>query len=89
MVTREQALTAEDFHFNGCTLTVGKRGGQTLTVEAWRRNGRTQTWKRSPGKFRVPVKHGLYDYHEITEQNAADFHTAEECEKYRRTVTKS
>lgn len=31
-----------------------------------RRNGRTQTWKTRPGEFRIPCKHGLYDYFNIT-----------------------
>jgi len=33
----------------------------------WRRNGKTQYWKRTPERFRVPVKHGMYAYDAITE----------------------
>jgi hypothetical protein len=32
-----------------------------------RRNGRTQLWQRTPGKFRIPVKAGIRSYGEITE----------------------
>ena len=32
-----------------------------------RRNGKTQLWQRTPGKFRIPVKAGLRVYGEITE----------------------
>ena len=37
--------------------------------KVWRRNGKTKLWKRSPGKFQIPVKHGLYQYRYINEQN--------------------
>lgn len=59
MITYEQALTARVF-----VTTTGRR---------WRRNGKTQTWKTRPGHFRIPVKHGLYEYGEITHEQAANF----------------
>lgn len=34
-----------------------------------RRNGRTQRWKRTPTRFRIPVKIGFRNYHEITSEN--------------------
>lgn len=34
-----------------------------------RRNGATKTWKTRPGDFRIPFKHGLYDYGYITQDN--------------------
>lgn len=37
--------------------------------KSWRRNGKTKTWKRNATKFQIPVKHGLYDYGYITEEN--------------------
>ncbi len=53
------------------------RAGQTLyhvtarnadgTAQRWRVNGKVTVWKRSPGRVRVPVKHGLYSYDAITE----------------------
>ena len=27
-----------------------------------RRNGKTKTWKTRPNEFKIPVKHGMYDY---------------------------
>ena len=27
-----------------------------------RRNGATKAWKTRPNDFRIPIKHGLYDY---------------------------
>jgi hypothetical protein len=35
----------------------------------WRVSGKVQTWQRSPGRVRVPIKHGLYSHGEITERN--------------------
>ncbi len=34
-----------------------------------RRNGRTQTWKRSPERFRIPIKYGFRFCGEITERS--------------------
>jgi hypothetical protein len=47
--------------------------------ERWRVNGMVQIWKRYPNKVRVPIKHGLYHYHSITETNAGMFHRESEC----------
>lgn len=79
MITKAQAMTAEHFHAGDCKRTIGPRGGVTEKIEAWRRNGRTQTWKTRPEDFRVPIKHGLYAYSEITPRNAHMLHTAEDC----------
>jgi len=84
VITKAQALTANNFHVWGysgdaCTLHIGKRGGQTERVYNVRRNGATKTWKRSPERFRIPIKYGLYEYGEITEHNAQDFHVVEDC----------
>ena len=79
MVTKEEAMAADSFHYGNCVRVTGTRGGITETVERWRRNGRTKTWKRDASRFRVPIKFGLYHYGEITETNAHLFHTAENC----------
>lgn len=81
MITKEQALTANEFHFaHSDKVIVGPRGGKTYPkIEVWRRNGRTQTWKTRPNEFRIPVKFGLYDYSYITEREARSFHTTEDC----------
>jgi hypothetical protein len=39
----------------------------TSNGDRWRRNGKVQTWKRDPNRFRLPVKYGLKDYDEITQ----------------------
>lgn len=70
MITKQQAIECSEFHANGCTLKH---------IERWRRNGQTKTWKLSPDRFRVPVKHGLYAYSAITEQDAHLVHAAEDC----------
>lgn len=78
-VTKEQALTAREFHCGACTRKVGPRGGVTISIETWRRNGKTQTWKTRPEDFRVPIKYGLYNYGDITPSNASIFHVPEDC----------
>jgi len=67
MLTKEEAETAREF----IELSTGRK---------WRRNGATQTWKRSPERFRTPVKFGLYGYGQLTELNAADFAVLASCE---------
>lgn len=37
------------------------------TPQRWRVSGKVRLWKRTPGRIRVPVKHGLYDNDAITE----------------------
>jgi hypothetical protein len=39
-----------------------------------RRNGRTQTWKRKPGLFRIPIKIGLYEYGQIDNYDKNNAH---------------
>lgn len=46
----------------------------------WRVNGRIKTWVRSPERFRVPIKHGLYSSSSITENDNLDaLHLEREC----------
>jgi len=45
------------------------------TGQRARVNGKCQTWKREPDKFKLPMKYGLYDYFYITQDNAADWST--------------
>lgn len=81
MITKEDALTATEFHEDGCYRDPdGPRGGRGKEhVLRYRRNGKTQTWKRDPDKFRIPVKRGLKEYANITEIYQTSFHTAETC----------
>jgi len=43
------------------------------TPQRWRRNGKTQLWKTRPSDFRIPIKRGLKEFHNITQLNAQDF----------------
>lgn len=79
MLTKDQALTADTFHEGPCSFTVGPRGGTALKIHEWRRNGKTQTWKTRPEDYRVPVKHGLYAYGQLTPINAYAVHCPEDC----------
>ena len=79
MLTKEQAITEQEFHAGTCKRTIGPRGGVTVKQGIWRRNGKTQLWKTRPDAFRVPVKHGLYSYGEITEQDVNVIHAASDC----------
>jgi len=79
VISKEQALSVDYFHYGNCTRRVGPRGGVTERVEEWRRNGATQTWVRSPERFRVPIKFWLRGYSEITDYNANEFHAASDC----------
>lgn len=80
MVTKEQAMTERTFHYGKCTKTIGPRGGVTVKIEEWRRNGATITWKTRPAEFSVPIKFGLYNYSYLTNDNADEFHVASTCD---------
>lgn len=82
MITKEQALTADYFHANGCICTIGPRGGITVKVEEWRRNGATQTWKTRPNEWRIPVKYGMYSYGQIWHHDAETVHLPKDCPAY-------
>lgn len=57
----------------------GLKLGQTLhhvtnknadgTPQRWRVNGKPKTWKRDQGRVEVPLKHGLYTYGRLTEDD--------------------
>ena len=81
---RSTAETARDFHpADSCAngVTVGPRGGLTYPhTENWRRNGSTQTWKREPQRYRIPVKYGLRGYGQLTDSDTGwHIGRAEDC----------
>ena len=39
-------------------------------------NGQVKTWKRDTSRFQVPMKHGLYDYFYIDQDNYLDWRIA-------------
>lgn len=55
----------------------------------WRVNGRVQFWVRSPERFRIPVKHGLYEYGQITEGASPMLHLEQDCTAPDQQVTGS
>lgn len=82
MLTRHDALTAREFHYEGdggCRQDTGPRGGVTTHVVRARRNGMTQTWKTRPADYSVPVKYGLKQAFRITQSDAANWHASEAC----------
>jgi hypothetical protein len=88
-MTKEQAMDQKtqwaEIHYTGkheCKRTIGPRGGETLSITRVRANGKCQTWKRDPARFRLPIKHGLYEYGEITQDNCSDFHLVSECKLF-------
>lgn len=68
MITKDEAIKSDMF------LLLGSRNADG-TLQRWRRNGVTKTWKTRPNDFRVPVKRGLYEYGYITQDNAVSFIT--------------
>jgi hypothetical protein len=47
------------------------------TPQRWRTNGGARFWKRDPQRFRMPLKHGMYDYGELVPSNCHMFRTME------------
>ena len=77
-VSREQALSEDEFHHGTCTRTHKSRGGEQTSVEVCRRSGPTQTWKTPPDAFSTPITWGR-SHGYIQRDNADQFHLAKEC----------
>lgn len=39
------------------------------TAQRWKVNGAPKVWKRSPERVEVPLKHGLYAYGRVTQDD--------------------
>ena len=39
------------------------------TPQRWKVNGKPKVWKTRPAEVKVPIKHGLYSYDYITEND--------------------
>jgi hypothetical protein len=63
--TKENQETVNTFYHVSKTNSTGR-----IRV---RRNGKTKTWKRTPEKFQIPVKYGLYEYGYITNENCKEW----------------
>lgn len=57
---------------NGRTLYHYSKGSDKRPLRA-KVNGKLQIWKRTPGKFRLPMKHGLYSTFQLTPANAHEW----------------
>ena len=88
MITIDQAIKlgsgelCEEIHcevVRSCKRTKGPRGGEHVSIVRVRPSGRCQLWKTRPTEFRLPVKYGLYESGEITQNNQASFHLASDC----------
>lgn len=80
MLSTEQIDHAQEFHFGVCTRVFGKRGGETVKIERWRRNGNTKRWKRDTTRFYLPLKHGLRDTTAISQySDLSQWHASESC----------
>jgi len=81
-IAMDQKTQWAEIHYTGkheCKKVVGPRGGEKITITRVRASGKCQTWKRDLNRFRLPVKHGLYESGEITQDNCGDFHLASDC----------
>ncbi len=51
------------------------------TCQRWRVSGMVKTWKRSPERVKVPIKHGLYANDYLTEDYLNDVHVyCDQCD---------
>jgi hypothetical protein len=39
------------------------------TPQRWKVNGKVKRWKRDPDRIEVPLKHGLYTYGQLSEDD--------------------
>ena len=69
MITKEQATQLKC----GTILEhTTKRNRDNTPIRA-RVNGMCKVWKRTPGKFQLPMKYGLKTCFHITEENANEW----------------
>jgi hypothetical protein len=82
MVTKEQALTESHFVqiayykcetrlVNGIPMSVAT-SSNALPIDKpknWRKNGKCKIWLRSPERFKLSIKYGMYSYGYIDETN--------------------
>lgn len=66
MITKAIALTLR----HGEILHHVSQKNADGSPQRWRVSGRCQTWKRDPNRFRLPIKHGLYNHDAVTETTA-------------------
>jgi len=52
------------------------------TCQRWRVHGNVKTWKRTPGRVRVPMARGLYQHGYLTDLRLNLFHLESECPRH-------
>ena len=65
MITLQQA---KDLKFGDILHHVTNKNSDK-TPQRWKVNGKVKTWKRDINRISIPVKHGLYTYDYITEND--------------------
>jgi hypothetical protein len=76
MITKTEAMQLKhgDIIYTNFPTKDYKTGKYLPKVAAWRVTSTAKTWKRQPERFRLGLKHGLYTYGEITEENNQYFY---------------
>lgn len=69
--TAGQALTLDEAKAlrPGTTLYSRVNHNADGTCQRWKVNGQVKTWKRDASRVQVPVKHGMYAYDYVTEND--------------------
>ena len=85
MITKQQALeiwAGQELHCEvgrACEMNVSPHGHLRHKTIKVRVSGQCKTWKREPNRFRLPVKHGLFQSTAVTELNCEQFHLPADC----------
>jgi len=58
------------------------------TPTRWRVSGKCKVWKRDLKRFKVPIKHGLYEHAYLTEENKELFTTSKSAAERKLKVGK-
>lgn len=66
MITKDQAITARNFEH----VSAKNADGTALRARA---SGQCKVWVKSPERFKLPVKYGLYQSFYIEETNASEW----------------
>lgn len=78
MITKQQASELK----HGDIIHSSGRKASNGACQRWRVSGMVKTWKltKNVDRFRMPVKHGLYDNGYVDEDNNNSVHLVQDCE---------
>lgn len=68
--TKFRVMTPEEVN-NELPATLYVRSKDNERALRCRRNGKLKTWKRTPGRFELPIAYGLYEHWRMTETDVA------------------